>query len=104
MVSIYKKFKVADLSVSIFVVQELFAGANSKQQENQILALISSLKVWPYSQEIAKFAGELIRDSKKQVSVIDAAIAATCLINNCHLATLNSKDFAGIPKLQMVRI
>lgn len=100
--SLFERYGVANLSVCIVTVQELFAGASSKFQKEKILTLLDSLKVWPYTHKVAKLAGEVERDFKRDVEFADAAIAATCLSNNCQLATLNGKDFAGITGLQMV--
>lgn len=96
------KYDYGELSVSVVTVQELFAGTSSKIQEGGILKLLSLIKIWPYLEEIAKAAGEIERDKKRGVDFADAAIAATCMVNDCKLATINKKDFFGIGGLQMV--
>ena len=102
LISLREKLKVANLSVCMVTVQELFAGTSSTKQEDEILTLIASLKVWPYGHDVAKLAGEIEMDVKKDIEFADAVIAATCLANDCQLATLNKKDFAGIERLELV--
>ncbi len=55
----------------------------------------------PYTYEIAELAGSLTRDSKQLLLFADAAIAATALSNGASLATLNKKDFATIPGIEL---
>lgn len=97
-----KKYDGGEFGVSVVSVQELFAGRSSRTQEAAILKLLTLVKIWPYSQDIAKKAGEIERDIKKDADFADTAIAATCLVNHCSLATLNQKDFAGIEGLEIV--
>lgn len=92
----------SELSISIISVQELFAGRSSKKAEESIMTLILPLKILPYSFEIAKKAGEEIRESKSGLSFADAAIAATALSYNAALLTLNKKDFQGIEGLTVL--
>ena len=98
------KYGIDNLSVSTVSIQELFSGASSIKQENEILALLATLKIWVYDHESAKKAGEIERDFVREIEFADAAIAATCVINKCQLATLNRKDFEGIKGLEMVKI
>lgn len=43
-----------------------------------------------------------MRDTKPGIQFADAAIAATAIINNARLATLDKKDFQGIKNLELV--
>lgn len=92
------------LAISIITVQELYEGKStlSKQKEQQLLATISPLKVIPLTFEVAKRAGELARDLTKDIGLADATIAASCLIHNCSLSTLDKKDFGKIKGLTLV--
>lgn len=100
--SVFKRFGVENLSISVATIQELFAGSSSRVQEDQVLALVASLKILPYTHEVAKLAGEIERDNVRGIDFVDAAITATCLVNKCQLATLNKKDFVGISGLELV--
>ena len=67
-----------------------------------MLATISPLAILPYTFETAQLAGELSRDLNRPMTIADAAIAATVLLNGASLATLNSKDFVNIEGLELV--
>ena len=97
------RFSYQDLKFSLLTLQELYAGTSTKvpQKEKDLLATISQFEILPYTYEIAKLAGEIMRDLNHSIELADAAIAATALINNCELATLNRKDFAGISELSL---
>lgn len=91
-------------AISTITIQELFAGASTRKKSplkllNQTL---SELDLLPYTQEVAEYAGKTIRDHK--LTFADAAIAATCIHYKASLATLNTKDFAGISNLKLLKL
>lgn len=90
------------LAVSVITVQELYEGKSTKdsQREQQVLALLSSLQILPYNFEIAQLGGQLARDYGP-LELPDAAIAATAIVNQAKLLTLNKKDFAKINNLDL---
>lgn len=92
------------LCLSQISIQELYEGRSTKvaSKEKDLLAVISPLKILPYSYEVSQLAGTIARDNKNPLEFADAAIAATAVINNCQLYTLNSKHFAHIPQLQLL--
>lgn len=87
----------------MITIQELYAGQSSKipEKESFFLAIMNYFKMLPYDREIAKLAGEIMRDVKSPVQFADAAIAATAIINGASLLTLNKKDFSGIKDLEL---
>lgn len=91
-------------SVSVISVQELYQGKSSKrsEKENDMVAILGSLKILTYNFKIAKLAGEMIRDSTYPIGLADAAIAATVIVNRGQLATLDKKDFSGIKDLTLL--
>lgn len=93
-----------DLTISMISIQELFQGQSTKDQGRLqiLLAIISPLRILPYTYEIAQAAGELVRDTEQPIQFADAAIAATAIVNNCQLLTFNKKDFVGIKNLSLV--
>jgi len=101
---ISKKFSKKILAVSMITIQELYEGQSTKNElkEAFMLSLISPLKILPYTYEIAKLAGQLARDSKAAIELADAAIAATCIINNAGLYSLNKKHFKNIINLELI--
>ncbi|MDO8573179.1 MAG: PIN domain-containing protein [Candidatus Daviesbacteria bacterium] len=90
--------------ISSDVIQELFAGQSSKTVEpkDEIRKILQSFHIIDVTPEIAELAGQIMRDSKLSIQFADAAIAATAITNNALLATLNKKDFQGIPDLEFV--
>lgn len=93
------------LGISIISIQELYEGQSTKDdlKEQFLLATVSPLKILPYTYEVAKLAGEIARDLKRPIELADAAIAATSIVNNASLFTLNQKDFRGIKPLAMFK-
>jgi predicted nucleic acid-binding protein len=94
------------LAISVVTIQELYEGQSTKNKnkEQSLLATIAPLKILPYTFEIAQFAGKIARDIKKPIEMADAAIAATTILNNDELVTLNKKDFLGIKDLKILTI
>lgn len=92
--------------ISIISIQELYQGKTSLEipRENDILKTLNKLKILPYDFKTAKLAGGITRDAKNPVGFADAAIAATTIINHAKLATLNTKDFAGIRDLELAKM
>ncbi len=99
-----KQFSTANLALSIVSIQELFVGNSTRELiiEERILDLIAPLTLFPYTQEVAKLAGEIIRDINPNMEFADATIAATAVLNKAKLLTLNKKDFQGIEKLKLI--
>ena len=106
LVKLHKSKSSLEIAISIITIQELYVGQSSKTSEKEqfFLRVINSLKVLPYDGRVAKFAGEIIRDTKPQVQFADAAIAATAILNKASLFTLNKKDFQGIKNLKLETI
>ncbi|MBU1130368.1 PIN domain-containing protein [Patescibacteria group bacterium] len=100
---ITKKTK-QQLAISIISIQELFTGKSTKKpiNENYLLTIINSLNILSYTYQISKLAGEINRDLKNPIEFADSAIAATTIINNAKLFTLNSKHFQKISNLPLL--
>jgi len=96
-----KKHPQESLGISTISIQELYQGGSTRSQEaeNKLLTTISSLQILPYTYEVAELAGKISRDSKVVMEFPDAAIAATAILTEAKLYTLNKKDFKGIPDL-----
>lgn len=89
------------LAISTITIQELYEGTSTRDEskEKDLLVVISPLRILPYSYDIAKLAGEIIRDQKPNLGFADVAIAATVIFNEAQFLTLNKKDFEGIENL-----
>lgn len=85
--------------VSAITVMELYALAGlSKTETDEITILLSSLKVVPVSEGIAKQAGELARTRPRRGKP-DLLIAASAMHLGAILITQNIRDFKNIPGL-----
>ena len=94
-----------NLAISVVSIQELYAGKSTSDRESQayLVAVIAPLRVLAYTYEIAQYAGEIMRDLPRPIVFADAAIAATALVNEASLLTLNRKDFEGIKNLDLIQ-
>ncbi len=92
------------LAISMISIQELYEGKStlSVEKEKFLLATISHLLMLPYTFEVAQLAGTIARDRKRPIDLADAAIAATVIINDAKLFTLDKKDFWGIKNLDFL--
>lgn len=91
-------------AISVLTVQELYSGKSSREltKEQLFLEIIGRIEILPYTYEIAKLAGEIVRDLGKALGFPDVAIAATAILNKASLFTLNKKDFKGIKGLKLI--
>lgn len=103
LISLVRKNPQQTLAISIISIQELYEGQSTKNsdKEQSLLATISSLKILPYTYEIAERAGKLARDLGRPIELADVAIAATAIANGASLLTLNNKDFSDIKGLTL---
>lgn len=103
-----QQFSRDEMGISMVTIQELYEGESTldPDREEELVVLVGSLKIFPYSYEIAKKSGEITRDlgRKRPIEIPDAAIAATAIVNHCQLATLDKTDFAGIDGLETLEI
>lgn len=101
---IEEKVPVSSLAVSVISIQELYAGKSTLEIDKReiLIEVINRLKVFPYTFEVGKLAGEITRDLARPLGFPDAAIAATTILNKAKLFTLNRKDFKGIKGLKLV--
>jgi predicted nucleic acid-binding protein len=101
--TIASKYPVSSLAITTITVQELYEGTSTRipEKEKDLLAIITPLKILPYTFDVAVLAGTIARDLSHPIELADAAIAATCIYYDYQLATLNQKDFQGIPQLTL---
>lgn len=86
--------------ISAVTIAEIYAlSGMSKEEERRIDLAISFLEVVLLDVAIAKRAGHLARTRRRTTS--DLLIAATAIELGVPLLTKNTKDFRGIPGLQL---
>ncbi len=92
-----------DLSVSIITHTELYAGKSvwEHNEPKEILEkVLSGISFIPLDKTISQKAGYI--KSYTNISLIDAVIAATALVQNMEVATLNIKDFEKVKAIKIV--
>ncbi len=101
-----KKYSRKSLGISTISLQELFIGQSTRSTKfkKEILLSVSGIKVFSHNKAIAQLSGEFMRDSENNLQFADAAIAATAVHYGASLATLNTKDFKGIPGLKLLKL
>lgn len=89
-------------AISAITATELIAGAKGKREEEAIDRILATYDVAEIDLEIARLAGDYVRDFGKSRSVdpIDALIAATAKTKGLDLATLNVKHFPMLKGLK----
>lgn len=101
-------FKIAEstaIYVSAITVYELYMGAATKDKEQDVLTINENLTVLPFTNAIAIKAAELyhkLRLSNQMIEFRDIFIAATCLVHELPIITLNKKHFERIDGLKML--
>jgi predicted nucleic acid-binding protein len=89
-------------AVSVISLTELYAGARSRREEQEVLALERSFRILTVDRDIAVRAGAFVRlyGTSHNIDDPDALIAATAEHHGLGLATLNAKHFPMFPKLK----
>ena len=89
---------------STIVELEFIVGAQNKRELKKINSLTSGFNIVDTDQDIMDLATILINRYalSHNMTVYDAIIAATCLIYNLPLWTLNTKDFKYIDGLELL--
>ena len=91
------------IAVSDVVCAELYFGARNRQELADIVCDMEKLTVLTISPKISRLAVDLVRQYclSHKLKLPDAQIAATALIHNTELFTLNRKDFVYITDLKL---
>jgi len=105
LINLSKTISKEEMAISVVTVQELYEGKSTLnlQDERILLAIITPLNILPYNYEVAHLAGVIARDIKRPIEFVDASIAATSILNDAELVTLNKKDFLGIKNLRLFK-
>ncbi len=97
--------KNSPLSISAVTLYELFMGATNDEKLKDVKLLTDDLLILPFDKFIAKKSGEIYQQLLKENKMIefqDIFIAATCIINDMPLKTLNIKHFNRIEGLRII--
>lgn len=91
------------LYMSIVTHTEIYSGKSVWEKEKakeEVHELFSGLTILPLIPEISKVAGH-VKAYNHDSSILDCIIAATALVHDIELATLNVKDFEKIKGIHL---
>lgn len=103
LIQVFKDYPEEKFGLALISLQELYAGTSTRKEaaEQGLLSTLAKIEILQFTYEIARLGGMIVRDLPRTIELADAAIAATAIINQAKLFTLDKKDFAGIDKLQL---
>ena len=101
--NVLEQIDTQEIAVSDVVCAELYFGARNRQELADIVSDMEKLTVLPVSQKISRLAVDLVKQYclSHKLKLPDAQIAATAILHNAELFTLNRKDFKYIPNLKL---
>jgi len=92
------------LFISSVTMYELFMGAIDDNKQKDIRLLTEDIPVLPFDESVSKKAAEIYHQLRRENNMIefrDIFIAATCLVFELPLKTLNKKHFKRIKQLDI---
>jgi len=94
---------IPEIAVCDVVRAELYYGARNKQDLQEIITDLEEFSVFPLTQQISELAVNFVKTYclSHKLEFADALIAATAILHNVELYTLNRKDFVFIPNLRL---
>lgn len=98
-----RQIRQEQLAISVITQAELYFGALNKAELRQIKRHLASLHRFPIDVAVSRTFLQLMEDYSlsHKLSIPDALIAATALVYDLELYTLNVKDFQFIPNLRL---
>ena len=104
--TLYQISDNTELFISSVSLYELYMGATNKEKENDIKNITEDLSILPFTGAVAQKAAQIyhqLRVSNRMIEFRDIFIAATCIVNEMPIVTLNQKDFQRIDGLRIIR-
>ena len=93
----------SNIAISVVTAGELFYGALNKKERNQLNKDFSNLLLFHVTREVSECCYDLMQTYclSHRLSLPDAFIAATSIIESIPLFTLNQKDFKFIKGINL---
>ena len=94
----------ASLFVSAVTVYELMMGATNDQKKKDVEILLDGISILPFDEEVSLKAAEIYHNLRRRNQMIefrDIFIAATALIFQLPIKTLNKDHFQRIETLEL---
>ncbi|MFK5970277.1 MAG: type II toxin-antitoxin system VapC family toxin [Candidatus Marithrix sp.] len=100
------KYNFQDLFINDIVIMELYQGARNKNDLAFIKREISIFQILKTNQEIIELSKQIVEKYhlSHNMKIMDALIAATAMVYDLELMTLNCKDFKYLKQLSLVDI
>lgn len=95
-----------ELFLSVVTLYELYIGATSVEKKNDIIHITNNFKILSFTDHVATTAADIYQSLRSQHHVIefrDIFIAATCIVHDLPILTLNKKHFARISGLKIIK-
>jgi len=102
---LYSLPETTTIAISSVTLYELLMGATDKSKNKDVKILTEDLLILSLDQEVAKKSAEIyhqLRNENNMIEFRDIFIAATCLVHNMPLKTLNNKHFERIEGLKIL--
>jgi len=92
-----------NIAISSITVMELYFGALNKKELDKIKKHLKALNIVHFDNDVSELAVSMIESYSKShgLQIPDAIIAATALLSELKLLTLNLKDFRYIDGLKL---
>ncbi|MVN23286.1 type II toxin-antitoxin system VapC family toxin [Mucilaginibacter arboris] len=103
--TLYQLINSNNLFISSVSLYELYMGATTPDKVKDIERIIEGLSILSFTGSVAIKAAQIyhqLKQSNQQIEFRDIFIAATCLVNNLPIATLNKKLFVRIVGLEVI--
>lgn len=103
--SLYNLPSATEIFISSVSLYELYMGATTPEKENDVKLITEDLSILPFNDFVAVEAAKIyhrLRTSNKMIEFRDIFIAASCLVNELPLFTLNKKHFTRIKGLEVI--
>jgi tRNA(fMet)-specific endonuclease VapC len=104
--TLYRISDNTELFISSVSLYELYMGATNKEKETDVKNITEDLSVLPFTDTVAQKAAQIyhqLRLSNQMIEFRDIFIAATCIVNQLPIVTLNKKHFKRIDGLKILR-
>lgn len=91
--------------ISSVTYYELLMGASTPDKINDVTILTEGIPILPFDEEVAEKSAKIyhqLRQKNKMIEFRDIFIAATCIVNNLPVKTLNKKHFDRIQELSVI--
>jgi len=99
-------YNLQELFINDIVIMELYQGARNKNDLAFIKKEIAIFQVLKTNQEIITLAQQIIEkySLSHNMKIMDALIAATAMVYDLELMTLNQKDFKYLTQLNLKQL